>query len=242
MKALVKVPFHGHLIEVVEDGGDHWLPLRPLCDRFGLDVEGQRKKLAGCAWATTEEISAVADDGKLRTMTALNLRSFAGWLFSIKAGKVRLEMRESLIAYQREAADVLYHHLARGVASAADMEALRAEVIELRALVLARPGPMGLPVAGPVDARVYVLGPLQQIARKRARLDGVRWRSVYKTLDNDLREAVDYPLAREAKWAMLPREKLAAAHRKLTRWQHEVDDRLARVFDGAVQLPLRAAG
>lgn len=110
---LVRVPFHGDEIEVLKRGEDHWLPLRPLCERFGVDVEGQRKKLKAAPWATTEMISVVAEDGKTREVACLNLRSLAGWLFSIRASKVKPEVREALVRYQREAADALYRHFAQ---------------------------------------------------------------------------------------------------------------------------------
>lgn len=108
---VVKVAFYGEEIEVIRQGNEAWLPLRPLCERFGLDVEGQRKKLRGCAWAVAEEISATGSDGKTYRMTCLHLRSLAGWLFSIKPGKVAPEVREGLVRYQREAAEVLFKHL-----------------------------------------------------------------------------------------------------------------------------------
>lgn len=131
-----------------------------------------------------------------------------------------------------------------GTSPSAELAALRAELAELKAAVLApRSMAEALPVVGVVDARVYILGPLRQIARKQARLVGERWRSVYKRLDNELREATNYPMVGGASWDMMPRAQLAIAHRKVTRWQREVDARTARMLDSAPpqQLPLKAS-
>lgn len=111
---LVRVPFRDHAILAVKQGEGHWLPLRPLCERFGLDVEGQRKKLKEAPWAVAEEISATGSDGKTYQMTCISLDTLAAWLLSIKAGKVKPEVRDALVAYQKEAAGVLYRHFFGG--------------------------------------------------------------------------------------------------------------------------------
>lgn len=110
--ALVRVAFRGDEILVVEQGEDRWLPLRPLCERFQIDFATQTVKLKTAPWAVVGEIPTTGADGKTYQMTALHLRSFAGWLFSIKPGKVKPEIRDALIAYQKEAAEVLYQHFA----------------------------------------------------------------------------------------------------------------------------------
>ena len=43
-----------------------------------------------------------------RRLACIPLRALAGWLFTINPGKVAPEARPALVAYQREAADVLY--------------------------------------------------------------------------------------------------------------------------------------
>lgn len=52
----------------------------------------------------------VAEDGKSRESVCLSIRSVAGWLFTINAGKVAPHLRKKLALYQRECADVLADH------------------------------------------------------------------------------------------------------------------------------------
>ena len=108
--AIIRVPFHDHEIQATQDDAGYWLPLRPMCEYFDVRMEGQLAKLKTCEWATLKEIFMVAEDGKVRMMVCLHLRSLAAWLLSIKPGKVKAAVREMLACYQREAADVLYRH------------------------------------------------------------------------------------------------------------------------------------
>lgn len=106
--ALAKVPFHGDTLEATGDG--EWAVVKRLCENLGVDVESQRKKLKGEAWPVTAMITATAADGKNYDTFCIHRRSLAMWLATIKPSKVRPEIREKLLAYQREAADVLAAH------------------------------------------------------------------------------------------------------------------------------------
>jgi len=108
--SIVRVPFRGGFIEAAEQGGEVWVPLKPLCDRLGVSYSRQRKKLNVAPWATVAQKATVAEDGKNREMFCMDLRSLPGWLFGLNASKVAPEARESLVAYQREAAEVLADH------------------------------------------------------------------------------------------------------------------------------------
>lgn len=235
---LVKVPFRGKDLFAVEKDGDRYIPLRPYCDVLHLALQSQLAKLKGYPWAVVTMIVTTGADGKSYEMACLPLRAFPMWLTTIHPSKVKPEAREDLALYQTEAADVLYKHFLGSHGSPPDINAL-IEAAVARALA-AGPRPSALPVVGEQDARVYILGPMRQIARKRARLTGARWRSISKTLDNELREAAGYPMVRDASWEMMPRDKLAIVHRKLTRWQRDVDETLAQRLDAEApsQLPL----
>lgn len=133
---LVRVPFHDHAILAAEVDGDHWLPLRPLCERFGLAMQPQHRKLQGAEWAcVTEMVMQIPGDDQTRRVTCISLGSLGAWLLSIKAGKVKPEVRAALVAYQKEAAAVLYRHFfGGGVAaspglSAEDVANIAAQVV-----------------------------------------------------------------------------------------------------------------
>lgn len=167
---LVRVPFQGEHITVTNKAagaaGDQPIPLRPLCDRLGVDVESQRKKLRGKPWATPVMITAVADDGKAREMVAIPLRAVPLWLATIHPGKVAPSARPMLEAFQAEACDVLYRHFLAppapvmvptipGTIEAARIEGLEARVRKLEAKARK---PAGAQV--PRAARVAQLVPL----------------------------------------------------------------------------------
>lgn len=111
---LVRVPFRDHDILAVKQDGGHWLPLRPLCERFGLSMQGQHLKLQKAEWAVVNEMLMTGSDGKTYQMTCISLDTLAAWLLSIKTGKVKPEVRDALVAYQKEAAGVLYRHFFGG--------------------------------------------------------------------------------------------------------------------------------
>lgn len=110
--ALVKFNFHGDELDVVTTSdGEHHVVLARLCEPLGLaDPWEQARKLEKSGWATTVKIPVVAADGKIRDQVCLSIRSVAGWLFTLNAGKVAPHLREKLALYQRECADRLADH------------------------------------------------------------------------------------------------------------------------------------
>lgn len=135
--ALVHVPFRGEHLTVTNKAagaaGDQPIPLRPLCDRLGVDADTQARKLRGKPWATTVIITAVADDGKVREMVAIPLRAVPLWLATIHPAKVAPSARPMLEAFQAEACDVLYRHFAGAPSTGLGvLETQAAEVARLR--------------------------------------------------------------------------------------------------------------
>jgi hypothetical protein len=141
---LVSVPFQGGALLAAAgsypEEGDRPVPLAPFCERLGIDTWTQTRKLNKVAWTCTSKMLVqIPGDDQAREMVTLPLRALAGWLFTINPGKVAPEARPALVAYQREAADVLYRHFLAPPAPgpawaqlAADLEQLRGEVRELR--------------------------------------------------------------------------------------------------------------
>jgi hypothetical protein len=138
-----EVDFHGDVVVAVETtvNGDAavYVPLRPICDNLGLDWSAQRRRTMRDA-VLGEEVATVAvtaTDGKVRDMIALPLDFLAGWLFQINASRVKEEVRDRLIRYQRECHTILSAYFktkARGrmdISSLADVKLLGAALIEL---------------------------------------------------------------------------------------------------------------
>ena len=103
------------LVEV--DGRETiYVPVRPLCDYLGLNWDGQRRRMNRDAVLSEEVMSVVvtttdiAPDSRrprTSTMICLPLDFINGFLFGINASRVKEEVREQLIRYQKECYRVL---------------------------------------------------------------------------------------------------------------------------------------
>lgn len=110
---LTTVDFHGDPILATYRGGKIWLPLRHLCDVLGLNYSAQYRRLTSkkrSPWATVVIMATVAEDQKQREVVAIDLRTMTMWLANATTGKVRPEVRDKVVQYQNEAADVLLAH------------------------------------------------------------------------------------------------------------------------------------
>ena len=99
-------------IVTVERDGEIFVPIKPICEAIGIDVDAQRNKLNSDQFfnSTTAIIAAVAADEKEREMYCIRLRDVYDWLATINPGKVAPEAREAVAVYRRECYDVLYEH------------------------------------------------------------------------------------------------------------------------------------
>lgn len=156
-RAVVHVPFDNDSIEAVPDGGRVLVPLRPLCERLGLEPGAQRKRLQRHSWACAAMMAVQVGD-QTRELFCLDLDSLPMWLATIDTRRVRPEVRPKLERYQREAARVLRDHFfghADPVPAALpppDMPDVRELALiaargDLDALVRALPLPPGDPAA-----------------------------------------------------------------------------------------------
>ncbi|MDP4300354.1 phage antirepressor N-terminal domain-containing protein [Leptothrix discophora] len=109
---LISITFHGAPILAMLVNGVPHVSVRSICEALGIDAEAQRLRikrhsvLSSVACVT----KAPAADGKSYDTLCLPLDKLNGWLFGISAARVRPELRERLIAYQRECFDVLARH------------------------------------------------------------------------------------------------------------------------------------
>lgn len=99
-------------IITVERDGETFVPIKPICEAIGIDVESQRDKIQADEILSSTAVfsTAVAADGKEREMYCLPLRYIYGWLFTINPKKVAPEARWAVSRYRRECYDVLYEH------------------------------------------------------------------------------------------------------------------------------------
>lgn len=106
---LIPVPVHGHTLFVANSDAP-MVPLRPICTALGIDFRSQQAKLRTHPTfeATMVEITTVGADSKLREMLCMPADYVMLWLGGIHPDKVAKKARSSLIAFQREAARLLW--------------------------------------------------------------------------------------------------------------------------------------
>ena len=98
-----------------DDGQRVYVPIRPLCDYLELSWAGQRQRLQRDP-VMTEVLRSIRitqprggeQGGTITTeMLCLPLKLINGWLFGINASRVKGELREKVIQYQRDCYDIL---------------------------------------------------------------------------------------------------------------------------------------
>lgn len=100
------------IIIVIDEAGEKFVPIKPICEVLGINYTSQLEKLE------TDELidstiplrGTVGADGKDRQMKCLPLEFVFGWLFSISSKNVKEEAREGLIAYKKICHKVLYNY------------------------------------------------------------------------------------------------------------------------------------
>ncbi len=107
---LINVPFHDEEVMMIERNGEPYVPIKPYCERLGIDPKSQRNKI----WASPERYGGVIitlpSAGGEQDTTCIPLRKFPIWLYSIKPNKVRPDLKADVIRYQNECDDVLWQH------------------------------------------------------------------------------------------------------------------------------------
>ena len=106
-----------------------YVPMRPLADLLGLDWSAQTRRIRRdpvLSEATGNVV--VTTTGGRQQMLCLPLDYLNGWLFSVDAARVKPELRERLIRYQRECYRVLAEAFREGrLTPDVDFDALLAQ-------------------------------------------------------------------------------------------------------------------
>ncbi len=109
-----QVEFYGDtLIAVEAPDGVILVPLRPICEYLGLSWNGQRERARrNPALADALRFARVTranSAGGNPNVLCLPLDLLPGWLFGISADRIRPELRERVVRYQRECFRVLWN-------------------------------------------------------------------------------------------------------------------------------------
>ncbi len=104
------VEFYGtELVALRDNQGAIWVPLRRLCEAIGVAFTNQIKKIQSDPVMSDNIVTLpiLLADGRTFEMECLSLKYVRAWLFGINANRVKAEIRERLLAYQREVIEVI---------------------------------------------------------------------------------------------------------------------------------------
>lgn len=127
---------NGISLQVVADGREQLVAVKPVCEILGVAYQSQQAKLKEHPiYSSVITLSVTTGaDGKKYEMVCIPLRFFSGWLFSINPDNVKEEVREKLIEYQKKCNDILYDYFFRH----ADFAMKKQEEISLQLDVVAK--------------------------------------------------------------------------------------------------------
>jgi hypothetical protein len=97
---------------VIVEGGRIYVPLRPIADFLGLSWPAQTRRLKRDAVLSevSSSVAVTATDGRIRKMLCLPLDYLNGWLFGINASRVKEDLQDKVLRYQRDCYRVLANH------------------------------------------------------------------------------------------------------------------------------------
>jgi hypothetical protein len=116
--ATALIPFEGaRLVTAAIDGVPH-VAMRPIVEHLGLDWSAQYRRIMRNEVLSTVAIMNTLErsHGRPDDMLMLPIGMLSGWLFGVRTSMVRPELRDLLLAYQRESFAALDAYWREGVA------------------------------------------------------------------------------------------------------------------------------
>ena len=112
------ISFNNQSLITVEQNGNHYVAMKPICENIGIDWRAQRQRIVRdeVLCSTVVIITTVAEDGKNREMLCLPIQYLNGWLFGIDINRCKPEIRDTLIKYKKECYQALHDYWFNGKA------------------------------------------------------------------------------------------------------------------------------
>lgn len=108
---LVKVQFNNQYIEAIKEGQEVWVAVSKICQNLKIDSWRQSQKIQeNPVFDGRYQLMLAPSHGGTQETFCLNLDRLTLWLASIQANRVNEDVREELVKYQIECADVLNTH------------------------------------------------------------------------------------------------------------------------------------
>ncbi len=241
---LASFDFDGDELAVVSHGGTILLVIRHVCDGIGIAYSTQLRKMkldpSICVVMMSTQIPG---DDQRREVACIDVRSLPLWLATIHPSKVRPELREKLIRYKLECAEVLATHFlgSRGAAPQR-IQQLEDENLVMRAeLEMYQQDKSG--VIGHHRARNILLPNLREAARLACLIEGdMSSKALQRETvdrDNQVRLHVRFPRSAGQSWENLPIAKFGDALGKVMEIKARESKRARRIMKLAIDSQLK---
>ena len=131
--ALAIFEFDGDRLPTVTNDDGLWLELRPLCDVFNKDVDGQARTLQKEPWAQVSKFETPNRRGEKRPAWFIHQDSVTGWLFGMQTAGMAPALATKVNHYKAESARALRDYWLKG--GAVNPRATLPQVEQLRAVL-----------------------------------------------------------------------------------------------------------
>ncbi|WP_437276426.1 phage antirepressor N-terminal domain-containing protein [Sorangium sp. So ce375] len=218
---LIKFNFYGDELDVFQAGTSTLVSIRRICEAIGLGYSSQLQKLrADESVCVTMIVTQMPGDDQAREIACVDVRSLPLWLATIHPSKVSHHIKDKLIAYKRECAEVLADHFLgpRGPRIDERLKRAEAECETLRArLDLFESHGSGL--IGKERANHLILANLRAASRRACITTGdtsqTTFQREFKKREDELRNHVGFPRELAHSWGNLPITKCGDAALKV---------------------------
>lgn len=118
MNKLNIIKFHGAELICIDSGREPMVAIKPICEGAGIDANSQIKRIKRDAILGSVGVmmTSTGTDGKQYKMYCLPLGYLNGWLLGIDANRVKPEIKDGLIQYQKECYKALSDYWLKGAA------------------------------------------------------------------------------------------------------------------------------
>jgi len=114
---IIKVPFYGNKIVVIEKNGERLVAMKPIVAALGLEWSGQLKLIKNdLVLHKGMVVTSIPSEGGVQDTVCLPLEYLNGWLFKVPASRYKGWKREAIIRYQKKCYRALYDYFHHGTA------------------------------------------------------------------------------------------------------------------------------
>jgi hypothetical protein len=114
---IIKIPFYGNEIVVVERNAKHLVAMKPIVEALGLEWSGQLKLIKNdLVLHKGMVVTPIPSEGGVQNAVCLPLEYLNSWLFKVPASRYKGKKQEAIIRYQKKCYLALHDYFFHGAA------------------------------------------------------------------------------------------------------------------------------